>query len=34
MKIGQKQKEQNTLITNLPRFESDFEMLHKQYYKI
>ena len=29
-----RQQEQNILITNLPRFESDFEMLHKRYYKI
>jgi len=30
-----KKKLQNTIITNLPRFgESDFEMLHKNYYKI
>ena len=28
------QRKHNLLITNLPRFESDFEMLHKQYYKI
>ena len=29
-----RQKEQNKQITNLPQFESTFEMLHKQYYKI
>ena len=30
----QNKKAQNTIITNLPRFESDFEILHKNYYKI
>jgi hypothetical protein len=30
----QKMKANNTIITNLPKFESDFELLHKNYYKI
>jgi hypothetical protein len=28
------QRKNNLLITNLPRFENDFEMMHKRYYKI
>ena len=28
-----KRKETNDLITNLPKFESHFEVLHKNYYK-
>ena len=27
-------KDANDLITNLPNFESSFEILHKKYYKI
>ena len=27
-------KRQNEIITNLPKFESNFVMLHKNYYKI
>lgn len=29
-----KKKETNQIITNLPKFESDFEIMHKNYYKI
>ena len=29
-----RQKENNDVITNLPRFESNFVQLHKNYYKI
>ena len=30
----QKQREENKIITDLPKFESDFVLLHKNYYKI
>ena len=30
----QKLKEKNEIITNLPRFESDFVKLHKNFYNI
>jgi len=30
----EKQKQDNILITNLPEFESNFETMHKKYYKI
>jgi len=29
-----KKKEQNLIITGLPKFESDFELLHKKYYQV
>ncbi len=29
-----KKKKEKTLITNLPKFESDFEILHKNFYKV
>ena len=29
-----KKKEQNMIITNLPKFESEFELMHKKYYQI
>jgi hypothetical protein len=29
-----KKKETNEIITNLPKFESDFEIMHKNYYKV
>lgn len=29
-----KKKEQNMIITDLPKFESDFELLHKKYYQV
>ena len=30
----EKEKENNRIITNLPKFESDFERMHKNYYKV
>ena len=30
----QREREHNEIITNLPTFESNFETLHKNYYKI
>jgi len=29
-----KDREQNTIITNLPKFETPFEKLHKNFYKV
>ena len=29
-----KKKEQNMIITDLPKFESDFELLHKKFYQV
>ena len=29
-----RKKEQNLIITGLPKFESDFELLHKKYYQV
>jgi hypothetical protein len=29
-----KEKENNRIITNLPKFESNFERIHKNYYKV
>ena len=29
-----RKKEQNLIITGLPNFESDFELLHKKYYQL
>lgn len=29
-----KKKKEQTLLTNLPKFESDFEILHKNFYKV
>ena len=33
-KHEKEKKKQNEIITNLPKFESNFVMLHKNYYKI
>ena len=30
----QRKKESNMIITNLPKFESDFELLHKKFYQV
>jgi hypothetical protein len=30
----EKKKMDNEIITNLPKFESDFEIMHKKYYAI
>tara|TARA_X000000950_G_C13921406_1_gene663630 strand:+ start:1490 stop:1906 length:417 start_codon:yes stop_codon:yes gene_type:complete len=30
----EKQKEQNILITKIPKFESDYELLHKKFYRV
>ena len=32
--IERKEKEQTDMLTNLPKFESDYKMLHEKYYKL
>lgn len=32
--IERKEKEQTEMLTNLPKFESDYKMLHEKYYKL
>jgi len=29
-----KEKEKNDMITTLPKFESNFELLHKKFYRV
>ena len=32
--IERKEKEQTSMLTNLPKFNSDYKLLHEKYYKI
>lgn len=32
--IERKEKEQSNIITNLPKFQNDYKLLHERYYKI
>ena len=32
--IERKEKEQTNIITNLPKFKSDYKLLHEKYYKL